>query len=395
MVDLMELDNKISEIIERTIQIRRHIHENPELSYEEEQTARLVADELRSYGIDVQEGVGGHGVVGLISGNRSGKTLLLRADMDALPVQEETGLPFSSKFPGKMHACGHDLHTAIMLGVANILSQHKDLPGNVKFMFQPAEEANPRGGAQGMIESGILENPKVDYALALHVWPDLSVGEIGLGSGPVSAQSDRVFMKVLGKAGHASAPHQGIDALVAAAQIVSSLQSIVSRRVSPRDSIVITLGKITGGQRYNILCDTVDLEGTVRIMTPGYEDTIPKLINQVGQGVASAYGAQLEIKYTKGYPMVINDDRLTAVLEKHFTEKLGKNAVKIIGQDTSGEDFSFIARKVPSVYMKLGSSPQGSKEFVPLHNSKVIFDESCIPFGIKAMILSTLKLLGD
>lgn len=395
MVNLMELDNKISEIIERTIQIRRHIHENPELSYEEEQTARLVADELRSYGIDVQEGVGGHGVAGLISGNRSGKTLLLRADMDALPVQEETGLPFSSKVPGKMHACGHDLHTAIMLGVANILSQYKDLPGNVKFMFQPAEEANPRGGAQGMIEAGILENPKVDYALALHVWPDLSVGEIGLVSGPVSAQSDRVFIKVLGKAGHASAPHQGIDALVAAAQIVSSLQSIVSRRVSPRDSIVITLGKIAGGQRYNILCDTVDLEGTVRIMTPGYEDTIPKLINQVGQGVASAYGAQLEIKYTKGYPMVINDDRLTAVLEKHFTEKLGKNAVKIIGQDTSGEDFSFIARKVPSVYMKLGSSPQGSKEFVPLHNSKVIFDESCIPFGIKAMILSTLKLLDE
>lgn len=394
MLNIKELDQKISEITEKTIHIRRHIHQYPELGYEEENTSKLVADELKSYGVVVKEGVGGYGVMGLLPGENPGKTLLLRADMDALPIQEETGLAYASKNPGKMHACGHDLHTAILLGAARVLSEYRaHIHGNIKFMFQPAEECNPDGGAKAMLEAGILENPKVDYALALHVWPDLFVGELGLKSGPVSAQSDRLYMTVLGKSGHASAPQQGIDALVVASHMVSNLQTIISRRIDPRDSVVITLGKITGGQRYNVICDKVELEGTVRIMTPGYEALMPKLIRQVGEGIASAHGARLSMEYIKGYPMVINDDKLTTWMHDFLKSQLGNTRVRQISQDTSGEDFAFIAQKVPSLYMKLGSTPRGAEGFTPLHNSKVIFDEACIPFGIKAIVASSLQLL--
>lgn len=394
MLSLIDIEQRVSDIYDDIIKIRRHIHQYPELGYEEEKTSKLVAKELRQCGIEVVEGVGGYGVVGLLKGQKPGKTLLLRADMDALPIQEETGLPYASKIPGKMHACGHDLHTAILLGASRVLSQYKEtMRGNIKFVFQPAEECNPQGGAKAMIEAGVLENPKVDYALALHVWPDLKVGEIGLAKGPVSAQSDRLFIKILGKSGHASAPHQGIDAMVAAAHVMSSLQTIISRRVDPRDSVVITLGKISGGQRYNVICDKVELEGTVRIMTPGYENLMPKLIKQVVEGTASAHGARSSMEYIKGYPMVINDDKLTSLVEKFLNSQLEDITVKQIGQDTSGEDFSFISRKVPSVYMKLGSTPIGAKDFMPLHNSKAIFDEKSIYFGIKALVASSSHLL--
>lgn len=389
-----ELEKQISEILKDIISIRRHIHQNPELGYEEKATSELVAKELKSLGLIVQEGVGGYGVVGILEGGRPGKTLLLRADMDALPIEEETGLPFSSKVAGIMHACGHDIHTAILLGAAKVLSKYKDhICGQIKFVFQPAEECSPQGGAKAMIDAGILKNPKVDYALALHVMPQLYVGEIGLCSGPCTAKSDRFFLKVTGKSGHASAPHQGIDALVAAADVVSSMQTIVSRRIDPRDSAVISIGKITGGQRYNVICDKVEMEGTVRIMTPGYEDEIKEYMNQVGQGIAQAHGASFEMNYLKGYPMVINDARLTQKVKHILAEKIGEDAVKNIPQETSGEDFSFISQEVPSVYMKLGSSSRNAKKILPLHNSRVIFDEGCIPIGIKALVVLGMELL--
>jgi len=394
LVDMKELDKRISEIYEDIIKIRRHIHQNPELGYEEENTSALVAKELRSLGLQVEEGIAGYGVMGVLKGYHPGKTILLRADMDALPVQEETGLPFASKIPGKMHACGHDIHTAILLGAAGILSNYKEsLSGQIKFVFQPAEECSPQGGARGMIEAGILTNPDVDYAMALHVWPELSVGEIGLCSGPCSAQSDRIFLKVKGKAGHASAPHHGVDAVVAAGQLVSTIQTIVSRRIDPRDSVVISIGQISGGSRYNVICDKVEMEGTVRIMTPGYENKIQEFISQVGHGVAQAHGASFEMDYIKGYPMVINDALLVEKLTGILAEKIGKNAIKNISQDTTGEDFSFISDRVPSVYMKLGSSPKNSREIFSLHNNRITFDEACIPSGIKALVVSSLGLL--
>jgi amidohydrolase len=394
-----EISGKINEIIDDIIKIRRTIHQNPELGYEEYQTSELVARKLESYGIKVARGVGGTGVVGLLAGAKPGKTLLLRADMDALPIQEETGLPFASKVPGKMHACGHDIHTSVLLGAARVLSLYRDrIYGNIKFMFQPAEECSPTGGAKKMIEDGVLENPKVDFAIALHVWPDLHVGQLGFKTGPVSARSDRIFLKVLGKSGHASAPHQGVDAIVASAQVISSLQTIISRRINPRDSVVITIGKIQGGDRYNVICDKVEMEGTVRIMSPGYDDKIPELIRQAGEGAAASVGARFEMDYINGYPMTINDEALTKKVEDLIKKSLGEGAIKEIPLDAGGEDFSFVSQKVPSVYIKLGSSLPVSSEdvgFIPLHNSRVIFDEGCISVGIKTFGIAALGLLSE
>ncbi len=395
MVCLNGLDKRISEIYEDIIGIRRKIHENPELGYEEKDTSALVAKELKSYGLSVEEGIAGYGVVGFLKGHRPGKTLLLRADMDALPINEQTGLSFTSKIPGKMHACGHDMHTAILLGTAKVLSGYRDLiSGQIKFMFQPAEECSPTGGALGMIEEGVLKNPEVNYALALHVWPELFTGEIGLCSGPCSAQSDRIFLKVMGKAGHASAPHNCIDAIAVTGQVITGLQTIVSRRIDPRGSIVVSIGKIIGGNRYNVICDKVEMEGTVRIMTPGYEDKIKQLIGNIGEGIAKAHGAAFEMDYVKGYPMVINDPDLVKRLAKVLDESIGAKHIKNIAQDTSGEDFSYVSQKVPSVYMKLGSTPRNIKEVFPLHHSRVIFDEACIPVGIKALSVSGFNLLN-
>lgn len=396
MLKVDKIDTEISNILEDVIKTRRHIHQNPELGYEEVNTATLVAKKLRKMGLEVKEKVGGHGVVGLLRGAYPGKTLLLRADMDALPIHEETGLPFASKVDGVMHACGHDMHTAILLGVAKVLTELRDrICGNIKFMFQPAEECSPDGGAKYMIKDGVLENPKVDYAMALHMYPQLKVGRIGFIRGPASAQSDRFFIKIKGKAGHASAPHQGIDAVVAAAEVISNFQNIIARHINPKDSIVITVGKINGGNRYNVLAEEVKMEGTVRIMTPGYEDKIKDLMQQVGESVAKANGAKFEMKYVKGYPMMINDDKILKIVMENIEKHMGKEVPAIIPQDAGGEDFAFISQRVPSLYLKIGSSATDSSENYPLHNSRVIFDEDCIPISIKAMVIASFALLRE
>lgn len=396
MEDIKLLDKKISEIMDDVIKIRRHIHQYPELGYEEKNTSAFVAEELKRLGLKVKENVGGYGVVGLLEGAQPGETLLLRADMDALPMQEETGLEFSSKIDGVMHACGHDMHTAILLGVAKVLVEFRDkISGNIKFMFQPAEECSPMGGARYMIEDGVLENPKVDYAMALHMSPQLKVGQIGFIKGPASAQSDRFFIQIKGKAGHASAPHQGIDAVVAAAEVISNFQNIISRHVDPKDSVVISIGKIKGGDRYNVLAEEVKLEGTVRIMTQGYEDKIKKLMQNMGENIAKANGAKFEMEYVKGYPMMINDDHLLELVMESIAKHIDENVPVIIPQDAGGEDFAFISQKVPSLYLKIGSSAADSNKIYPLHNSRVIFDEDCIPLSIKAMIVASFAILTE
>lgn len=396
MIDTQFIDEKISYILDDVIEIRRHIHQYPELGYKEKNASVFVAKKLKKLGIKVEEDVGGYGVVGLLRGAQPGKTLLLRADMDALPIQEQTGLPFSSKIDGIMHACGHDMHTAILLGVAKVMSEFSyKIHGNIKFMFQPAEECSPNGGAKYMIRDGVLENPKVDYAMALHMFPDLEVGKIGFIRGPASAQSDRFFINIKGEAGHASAPHQGIDAIVAASDVVSGFQNIVARHVNPKDSIVITVGKINGGRRYNVLAEDVKLEGTVRIMTPGYKDKIKKLMQQVGENIAKADGAKFEMKYVNGYPMMINNIEMFERVSKGIANYMGEDVPVEIPQDAGGEDFAFISQKVPSLYLKLGSLSSDSSKSYPLHNSRVIFDEDSIPIGIKALVISSIALLSE
>ncbi|KYO66576.1 M20 metallopeptidase family protein [Thermovenabulum gondwanense] len=391
----MYINELINKNIEEIIKIRREIHQYPELGYEEYRTSAMVAEKLSAMGLTVKTGVAGTGVVADLCGSKEGKSVLLRADMDALPVKEETGLPFASKVDGKMHACGHDIHTAILLGTARVLSDLKNrFNGFIRFVFQPAEECSPVGGAKKMIDEGILENPKMDYAFALHVWPLLPVGKIGLKSGPISAQSDRIFINILGKSGHAATPHLTYDSITAAGHVIISLQTMISRRINPLDNVVLSLGKIWGGDRYNVICDKVEIEGTVRILSDNKGLNIEDLIRDTVSHAAKICGAQGYVDYIKGYPMTINDEKLTAWAENTLRNLCGRDSVVKINPDLGGEDFSFISQKIPSLYLKLGTSSDKTGVY-PLHNSKVVFDEECIPFGISVLSNLVLELLKE
>lgn len=394
------MKKKIDILVEKhkgeTIAIRRDIHQHPELGMEEVRTSGLVKKELRGLGLEVHDGIGKMGVVGILRGKKEGRTLLLRADMDALPIQEQTDLSFASKEAGKMHACGHDVHTAILLGVAKVLSELKDqIQGNIKFVFQPAEESNPTGGARYMIEDGVLDNPKVDGAMALHI-KNIPLGQVALRPGVMSAKSDRIYLTVKGKSAHASEPHKGNDAIVAAAQIVSSLQSIVSRNVPPMESAVITLGTIHGGSRYNVICDQVLMEGTVRTFHPQVSKLMPKRIKEVASKIAQALDCTCEIDYVEGYTNTINDPKMTKEVIDLFKENLGEENVLIPEEPSSGgEDFSEFAKRVPSVYYWLGMESEINKGRALLHNPHLIVDERSIPIGMRTLCLAAMDFLED
>ncbi|MDR2174610.1 MAG: amidohydrolase [Synergistaceae bacterium] len=368
---------------------RRAIHRCPELSTQEEKTAALAAEVLTGLGVEVRKNVGGHGVVGLLrgAGQGAGKTVGLRADMDALPMQEDTGLPFASETPGVMHACGHDTHTAMLLGAACVLTElKKDLPGAVKFIFQPAEELNPTGGAPGMIRDGVLENPRVDALFALHVWPGFETGKIASRAGALMGASDRVFVTVSGRTSHGSAPHQGVDAIVIASQIVGGLQTIVSRSVAPLDSAVVSIGTIRGGYRYNVIADSVEMEGTVRTLSPGTQEQMPGRIERAAQGYARALGGDAAVRYVRGYPPTLNAPELFQIASAAVTDSMGaEHLVNIENPDLGGEDFSFFARERPSLMAWLGCRPAGktAAETAVLHNTRFDPDEACFPWGIR------------
>ncbi|MDR3265851.1 MAG: amidohydrolase [Synergistaceae bacterium] len=382
---------------DRVVEWRRRIHSHPELSTQERQTAALAAEVLTETGIEVRKNVGGHGVVGLIRGKKPGPVVGLRADMDALPMQEDTSLPFASANPGVMHACGHDTHTAMLLGAACVLSEmREEMEGGVKLIFQPAEELNPTGGAPGMIQDGVLENPRVDALFAIHVWPGFETGKIITRSGPLMGASDRIFLTASGKTSHGSAPHQGIDAIVIAAQIVGGLQTIVSRAVAPLDSAVISIGTIKGGYRYNVIADRVEMEGTVRTLSPVTQDRLPDLIGRTAQGYARSLGGDCEVKYVRGYPPTINDPDLFRMVSETVAESLGKeHFVPLDNPDLGGEDFSFFARERPSLMAWLGCRPAGTDpaEMAVLHNTRFCPDEACFPWGVRFLTSCALDFL--
>ena len=384
--------------IEQVISWRRDIHAHPELSQHEERTAGLVANVLEGLGLEVTRNVGGFGVVGLLRGNEPGKTVGLRADMDALPLNEETGLPYASEIPGVMHACGHDTHTAMLLGAASALSGMRDkLRGSVKFIFQPAEELNPTGGAPGMIRDGVLESPNVDGLFALHVWPLYETGKIVTRPGSLMAASDRIYLTVHGKTAHGSRPDQGNDAIVAAAQVITGLQSIISRSVSPLDSAVLTIGTIHGGYRYNVIPDCVKLEGTVRTLNPDVQERMPELITRTSRGISEALGCSCEVEYVKGYPLMMNDAGLVALACETVRKLWGNDALIVAEQPELGaEDFAFFARERPAVMAWLGCRPSNVdvKDAAMLHNTKFCPDEGCFSFGIDYLVQSALDFLG-
>ncbi len=389
-----KVNNLIEENIESIIDIRRDLHAHPELAMEELRTSSIVKAELEELGLEVQDKIGNTGVVGLLRGSSEGKTIILRADMDALPLDELTDLPFKSTNPGKMHACGHDVHTSILLGAAKVLSQFKnEIKGNIKFVFQPAEEANPTGGARYMIQDGVLENPKVDAALALHIW-DLPVGQVGIRTGIMMAQSDRIYITVRGKSAHASQPQNGVDAIVVAGYILTALQTVVSRNVDPMESAVVTIGTIKGGNRYNVVCDNVVMEGTVRIFNDSIAEIMPRRIKAIAENVAKAFDCECDVEYVQGYSMTVNDEELALKVIESFKNTLGSENVIMPDQPASGgEDFSEFSKVVPSVYYWLGMKSEINTNNAVLHNPNLIVDEDCIPIGIKTLSMAALDLL--
>ena len=365
--------------LSQVISWRRDIHSHPELSQHEERTSDIAANVLEGLGLEVKRNIGGFGAVGLLRGKGEGKTIALRADMDALPLNEETGLPYASQTQGVMHACGHDTHTAMLLGAACVLSEMRDrFSGNIKFIFQPAEEFNPTGGAPGMIREGVLENPYVDALIALHVWPLFETGKVAIRSGSCMAASDRIFLTVHGKTAHGSRPDQGNDAVVTSAHIITGLQSIISRSVSPLDSAVITIGTIHGGYRYNVIPDTVKLEGTVRTLNPKIQSLMPELITRTAKGIAESLGSSCDVEYVKGYPPLVNDSSLASLAAESVRKIQGNDSVIIADEpDLAAEDFAFFARERPALMAWLGCRPStvDAKDMAMLHNTKFNPDE--------------------
>ncbi|MEL7657606.1 MAG: M20 family metallopeptidase, partial [Bacillota bacterium] len=390
MVNLVELDELIRKAEKRAISLRREFHRWPELGNEEYQTAEKIKTELDSLGIDTERLLA-TGVVGNIKNNSGKKTVALRADMDALPIQEAITLPFSSERKGIMHACGHDVHMAVLLGTAMVLSEIKnDINGNVKFIFQPAEETT--GGAKRLIKKGCLE-PKTDYILGLHVKPDLPAGTVGLKYGKVHASSDSFQIEIKGKTSHGAYPEQGIDSIAAAAQIITGVQSIVSRNISPLNPAVITFGSIHGGNATNLISDSVIMEGTIRALDQHSRELLIGRLKEMVQWTAKAYGAKAHVKLKKGYPVLMNDNLVVETIKEVAICETAIEKVVELKEPTMGvEDFSYFLEKVPGAFFFLGSGYKG-RENEGIHSDSFEVDEKCIRVGIQLEVMSVLKLL--
>ncbi len=371
-------------IRDRLIQMRRHIHKYPELGYKEINTAKYLADILRSEGIDVRENVGRTGIVATIVGAAPGRTIALRADMDALPIHEKTGKPYASSIAGVSHACGHDAHSAILAGTAILLQQHsRQIAGTVKCIFQSAEECPPLGGVLPMIEDGVLEDPRVDAIYALHVTPDLPVGKLGVAKGLAMAASDRVEIKILGSGGHGSAPQQAVDAVLVAAHVVVALQSIVSRNTSPHVPAVLSIGVLRAGYRYNVIADSALLDCTVRTVDNLTRQLMQERIEQIVDGVTRAMGARYELRYTPGYPPASNHPEQVEKVIEAAEVTFGPGSVRLLQQPSlTGEDFAHFLERVPGAFFWLGARLSNGEKQYPAHHPSFDIDEGALPLGV-------------
>ncbi|MGB5402511.1 MAG: amidohydrolase [Robiginitalea sp.] len=396
------VSKKADQIEQKVIDWRHDIHQNPELGNREVRTAALVAEHLESLGIDVQTKVGVTGVVGILKGDKPGPVVALRADMDALPVEEKNDLPFASKvktmYEGKetsvMHACGHDGHVAILMGVAEILSEMKsDLNGTVKFIFQPAEEGPPKGeegGAYLMVKEGVLENPKVDVIFGLHMDALTEVGQITYRPAGIMAGVNDIKITVKGKPAHGSSPWLGIDPIAVSAQIITNLQTIVSRNVALTDNAaVVTIGAINGGNRSNIIPEQVEMLGTIRTFSNEDEALVLRRIREVVEYTAKAAGATvaIELPYSLRFPVTFNDEKLTEMMLPTLEKSAGKDNVTLIPAITGSEDFSYFAQEVPGFYFFVGSATAGTdmKTVGDHHTPQFLMDDSSFKTGVKAM----------
>ena len=390
MDDLKKLINKYEDEV---IEIRRDLHKHPEVGFDLDRTSKKVANKLKDLGFEVKTNIGKTGVVGLLKGDNSGPTIALRADMDALPMNESTDLDFSSVEEGKMHACGHDGHTAILLGVAMVLAEIKDkLNGNVKLIFQPAEEGP--GGAEPMIKDGVMKNPEVDAIFGLHIWLEMDAGKVGVKKGPLFASIDEFDIKVKGDSAHGASPHQGVDAIAVTAEVINSLQSIVSRKINPIDSAVITIGKIEGGYVRNVIADKVKLEGTVRALDSEVRKQLENEIYKKVKNICLASDADYEIDYRHLYPPLFNDEKMTELIRNNAIEVMeSKNVIDVEEPTMGGEDFAYFLKKVPGTFFLLGGKNEKKEITAPHHNTHFTFDEDIMVDGIEIMLKTVLDFL--
>ena len=372
----------------------RWLHTHPELSGQEKETAAYIAAALRGMGLEPQEEVGGYGVVALIRGNAPGRCVALRADMDALPITEATDLPYISQNPGVMHACGHDAHVAMLLGSALVLNDLKEtFTGCVKLIFQPSEENSADSGAKKMIAAGVLENPHVDAIMGQHIDALADTGTISSRPGVASAASDRFSIEVEGVASHAARPHLGVDAITVSAQIIAALQNVVSRNVDPRKSAVISIGKIQGGDRYNVVASHVEMVGTCRTLDPETRNLVEKRMAETVHGIATAMGANCNFHYSRGYSSIINQADLVELVRQVAVPLCGKDHVIIPKEVGMGaEDFSFYCEHVPAVYFKTGCHKPGTPRWSS-HNEYMVVDQNCLPIGMQVMASCALLYL--
>lgn len=402
------LTKQIEAIESKVIEWRRDFHKYPELSNREFETSKKIAEHLKSLGLEVQTGVAHTGVVGILKGNKLGKVIALRADMDALPVTERNNLPFKSEVKttfletetGVMHACGHDTHVAILMGVAEILSKNKNkLNGTVKFIFQPAEEGPPpgeEGGAKLMIKEGVLENPKVDAIFGLHIRSDYEIGTIHYKTEGIMAAVERFVINVKGKQTHGGRPWQGVDPILISAKIIDGLQTIISRESKLVDeAAVITVGKITSGTRFNIIPESAELIGTVRTLNPEMKEKIIRRMTEMTETIAKAYGGEATIEFQNNTAITFNDPSLVDQMLPSLQKVAGTENVKLRKATTGGEDFSFYQEKIPGFFFFLGGMTPNTSEAFPHHTPDFMIDESGLLLGVKALTQMTFDYLNN
>lgn len=381
------------------VAMRRDFHAHPELAYEEVRTSGIVAERLRALGIEVFTGIGITGVIGILRGEAgNGPCVLVRADMDALPILEENDWEWKSGTPGKMHACGHDCHVATALTVARLLSQERStLRGTVKFMFQPAEEGY--AGAQKMMDDGLLEDgkygPRPDAALGLHVWSDMEVGKVAVQSGPVMASADEFEATITGKGGHGALPHQTIDPIVVAAQIVMALQTTVSRNLDPLQPGVVTVGKVLAGSAFNIIPGKAELAGTIRAFDPIVRATLERRCREIIEEIPKAFGATSQWNFKLGYPPTVNNERITEIVRGALGSTLGEENVTPFTPVMGAEDFSLVLEKIPGCYFFVGGRSEAANALFPHHHAKFNIDERALEIGARALVAGTKACLNS
>ncbi|MBI3979970.1 MAG: amidohydrolase [Chloroflexi bacterium] len=378
---------------EQLIELRRDFHRHPELAYHEERTTRVIADRLAELGVEARLGVGGPtGVVGLLRGSRPGPTLLIRADIDALPVQEQNEVPYRSEHPGLMHACGHDGHTAVVLTVSEILAARSErLPGTVKLVFQPAEEQ--ANGARRMVEAGVMEDPHVDGVLSFHLWNNLPVGKVGVRPDAIFASADEFNLTIRGKGGHGAMPHLAVDPIAVAGYVITALQTVTSREISPFQPAVVTIGSIHGGTAFNVIADEVRLAGTVRSFQEPVRRQMLDRIEAIVRGVAEGMRASSTFELRCGAPPVVNDPRMAAIVRAAASEVVGPDNAFACEPSTTGDDVSEFMNRAPGCYFLVGSANPSRSPTYSHHHPRFDFDEAALPIATETLVRAALKFL--